>query len=146
MAKPALRLLAEDADDLAVIAAACQDGVVRVADVAWDQARRRFSLVMARFRWEAAGKRGPFERIRAALSFESVLRVRAKRLRTDNQDAVAAVLTITFEPAAEAPAGTVRITLAGGGEFALDVECLDAALLDVGPAWPTPNRPDHDRS
>lgn len=146
MPKPALRLVAEDADDLAVIAAACQDGVVRLGDMVYDRAQRRFSLVLARFRWETAKRRGPFERIRAALSFDGVLRVRTRRLRTDAPDAVAALLTIAFEPAAVAPAGAVRLALAGGGDVALDVECLDARLVDVGPSWPTPHRPDHDRS
>jgi hypothetical protein len=33
--------------------------------------------------------------------------------------------------------------LAGGGEILLDVECLDALLMDFGPSWSTPRRPDH---
>jgi hypothetical protein len=146
MPKSALRLLAGDTDDLAIIAAACQDGVVRMGDFSYDRTQRRFTLVMARFRWETARKRGPYERIRAALSFESVLRVRPRRLRTDAPDAVAALLTMTFEPGEISPAGLVRMTLAGGGDIALEVECLDVVLADMGAAWPTPHRPNHDRS
>jgi hypothetical protein len=40
----------------------------------------------------------------------------------------------------------VSLLLAGGGEIVLEVECLDALLLDVGPAWPTPRRPDHEKA
>jgi hypothetical protein len=143
MAPAQLRLLAQDADDLAVVAAACQDGLARLGDIRFDRAQRRFSLVLSRFRWEAAGARGPFERIRAALSFEAVLGVRTRRVRQGEPEALASLLTLTFEPAAQPPAGVVRLTLAGGGEIALDVECLDAALMDLGASWPTPRRPDH---
>ena len=37
-----LRLLAEDADDLAVISAALQDAVALVGDLEWDPRGRRF--------------------------------------------------------------------------------------------------------
>lgn len=144
-----LRLMAEDADDLGVISAACQDAIVRIGDVRFDRTQRRFSLMAARFRWETAPQstkaRGPYERIRAGLGFESVLGVKTRNLRLDDPDAVAAVLSIQFAPGAEPPAGVISLTLAGGGVIALDVECIDALLVDVGPSWPTPNRPDHER-
>jgi hypothetical protein len=35
--------------------------------------------------------------------------------------------------------------LAGGGEIAINVECLDAVLVDLGPSWPTPRRPEHEK-
>lgn len=140
-----LRLLAEDADDLAVISAACQDAIVRVGDIHFDRTARRVTLSVARFRWETATRRrGPFERIAAALSFDSVLSMKTRKLRTDSPDAFASVLAIAFEPGDTPPAGVVRLTLAGGAEIALAVECLDALLLDTGPSWPTPSRPDHD--
>jgi Protein of unknown function (DUF2948) len=141
-----LRLLAEDADDLAIIAAAAQDALVRVGDVSHDPKTRRFTVTMQRFRWENAGESGPFERIRAALSVEGVLAVRSRRLRQDAPDALAALLSVSFTSALEPPGGRVLLMLAGGAEIAVDVECLDALLLDLGPAWPTPRRPDHEKA
>ena len=140
-----LRLLAEDAADLDVMAAAAQDALTRVSDLAYDRKARRFSALLNRFRWEEAREHGPYERVRAALSFESVLGVQTKKLRQDAPEALASVLSLSFTPAEEPPAGVVRIVLAGGGEIALDVECLDALLVDVSPAWPTPRRPDHEK-
>ena len=61
-------------------------------------------------------------------------------------DALAAILSLSFAPDEEPPGGTLRLFLAGGGEIALEVECLDALLMDVGPAWPTPRRPDHEKA
>lgn len=140
-----LKLMAEDASDLEIISAASQDALMRMGEVAFDAKARRFSALVNRFRWEVADE-GRFERVRAGLSFESVLRVRSKRVRLDAPDALASILSIGFTPDAEPPGGVVQLFLAGGGEIALDVECIDALLIDMGEAWRTPRRPDHDRS
>ncbi len=139
-----LKLLAEDAADLEILAAAAQDGLVRVSDISFDARARRFTALINRFRWETASDKGPFERVRAALSFEGALSVRSRRVRQEAPDALAAILSVTFTPAAEPPGGEVRLVLAGGGEIAIEVECLDALLVDVGPSWRTPRRPDHE--
>jgi hypothetical protein len=141
-----LKLMAEDAADLDIIGAAVQDALVRVGDMSYDRKARRFTAVINRFRWETAGERGPYERVRAALSFEGVLGVKSKRIRQEPADALGSILSVDFTPAEEPPGGAVRVLLAGGGEIALDVECLDAVLLDLGPAWPTPRRPDHEKA
>lgn len=140
-----LRLMAEDAGDLDIIGAAIQDALVRVGEISFDPKARRFTAMINRFRWETAGVRGPYERVRAALSFEGVLGVKSRRVRQDTSDALAAILSVGFIPENEPPGGIVRLLLAGGGEIAVDVECLDAVLVDIGPVWPTPRRPDHER-
>jgi hypothetical protein len=141
-----LKLMAEDAADLDIIAAAAQDALVRAGDISVDKRARRFVLILNRFRWETANENGPYERIRAGLSFESVLAVKSRKVRTDMPDALAALLALQFTPAAEPPGGIVRLVLAGGGEFELEVECLDATLVDFGAPWRTPRRPDHEHS
>jgi hypothetical protein len=141
-----LKLMAEDQSDLDIIAAAAQDALLRVGDISYDKKARRFAVLINRFRWEQADGRAPFERIRSALSFEGVLSVKSRKVRMDAPDAVASLLSIGFTPDAEPPGGNVRLVLAGGGEIALEVECLDALLLDVGAAWRTPRRPDHEKA
>lgn len=141
-----LKLMAEDAADLDIIAAAAQDALVRVGDINLDRKARRFTALMNRFRWEAAGESGPFERVRAALSVEGVLSVKSRHVRQDAPDALAALLAVGFAPAAEPPGGVVSLMLAGGGEILIEVECLDALLVDLGPSWPTPRRPDHEKA
>lgn len=141
-----LKLMAEDAADLDIIGAAVQDALVRVGDISVDRKARRFALLMNRFRWESAGDTGPFERTRSALSFESVLSVKSRKVRLDAKDALASILSIAFIPDEEPPGGVVRLVLAGGGEIELRVECLDALLIDMGEAWRTPRRPDHEKA
>jgi hypothetical protein len=141
-----LKLMAEDASDLDIIAAAAQDALLRVGDVSYDQKARRFAAMINRFRWEQAGEKAPFERVRSALSFESVLSVKSRKVRLDAPDAVASLLSVSFTPDAEPPGGNVRLVFAGGGEIALEVECLDALLMDMGAAWRTPRRPDHEKA
>lgn len=141
-----LKLMAEDAADLDIIGAAVQDALVRVGDMSFDRKTRRFTALINRFRWETAGEHGPYERVRAALSFEGVLGVKSRRVRHDAQEALASILSIGFLPEEEPPGGVVRLLLAGGGEIAIDVECLDAVLVDLGPVWPTPRRPEHERA
>lgn len=141
-----LKLMAEDAADLEIIGAAVQDALVRVGDISVDKKARRFAMLVNRFRWEQANETGPFERVRAALSFESVLGIKSRKVRLDSPEALASVLSVTFVPAEEPPGGKVNLVLAGGGEIELDVECLDALLMDLGDSWRTPRRPDHEKA
>jgi len=46
-----LRLLAQDADDLAVISAALQDAVARIGDIRFEASARRLTVALNRFRW-----------------------------------------------------------------------------------------------
>ncbi len=141
-----LKLMAEDAEDLDIIGAAVQDALLRMGDLSFDPKARRFTAMLNRFRWETAEDAGPYERVRAALSFEGVLGVKSRRVRPDAPDALASVLSIGFIPDEEPPGGIVRLMLAGGDEIAIDVECLDAVLVDIGEAWRTPRRPDHEKA
>jgi hypothetical protein len=144
------KLAALDADDLAVVSAHVQDAVVRVGELAWSPAEKRFSLVMNRYAWEAEGPRGgraPGERRRAALQFDRVLAAKTARIRRDVPDAVLALLAVTFEPAADpalAPSGAIVLTFAGGGAVRLEVECIEARLADLGGVWAARARPAHE--
>ena len=134
-----LRLLAEDAEDLKVIAAALQDAVGKIGDISYEPAARRLTLAFNRYRWE--GKGG--ERVRAALQLGSVQKVQARKLRRTAKDAVVELLDVAFEPG-EAPGGAVIFTFAGGGDLRAQVECLDVVLADVSAPWPTPRTPKHE--
>ncbi|GLI92851.1 DUF2948 family protein [Methylocystis echinoides] len=142
---PALRLHALDSEDLALLSAHLQDALVRVGDIAFLPGKRRFAFVGSRFDW-AAEMEGRLERCRAGLHFEGVQRVRCQRVTRDQPDMVLALLAVTFEPGAEAPGGTIRLTFAGGAAICLDVECVEAQLCDIGPRWKTASRPSHDIS
>jgi hypothetical protein len=141
-AKP-LRLMAEDADDLAVLSAALQDAVGKVGDLSFETGPRTFTLGLNRFRWEAGAKSA--ERVRAAVQFAHVLGVKAKGVTMGDPETVIALLAVTFEGSGdpENPAGAVHIALAGGGDIRVDVECIDAMLADVSEPWAAVRAPRH---
>ena len=135
-----LRLLAQDAEDLAVLSAALQDAVARIGDIHWDAQARTLTLACNRFRWESGGKTG--ERVRSALQLGDVTGVQARNLKRDAKAAIVELLSISFEPG-ETPGGTVLLTFAGGGDLRVVVDCLDVVLADVSEPWATPRRPGH---
>ena len=139
MAKTApLRLLAQDADDLAIISAAMQDAVAKVGDITFEPKAQRLTIAFNRYCWEAGGS----VRVRSALQLGGVMNVQARKIRRSPRDAVLELLAVTFD-AGEAPGGIVTISCAGGGDLRAVVECVDAVLADVSEPWPTPREPAH---
>ncbi len=144
MAPSVLKLLAEDAEGLGIIASAVQDSLVKPVDIKFDARSRTFGLEINRFQWESAGKRIPFFRSRAVLAFVGVQNVRSRAVSKD-VDAIHSLMDIRFEPAAEPPGGVVTLMFSGQTQIQLTVECLDVTLADIGPAWPTRKKPDHEK-
>jgi hypothetical protein len=136
-----LRLLALDADDLAVISAALQDAVTRIGDIKWEREAGRLTMAFNRVRWEAP--EGCGERVRSAMQLGCVETVKARNLRPEAKDAVLQLLAITFE-ALEAPGGVVTFAFADGGDLAVGVECVDAALADLSAPWSIVRAPEHE--
>ena len=140
----ALRLLAEDADDLQIISAAVQDAVLKAEALHYDRKRRRFTIELNRFQWEdRAPKGGPQTRVRALLAIDNVLSVQSRAVTKRDPDMVMSLLSIAYNPAAEPPGGEVVLLFAGDGELKLAVDVLDVTLLDSAYAWSTRHLPDH---
>jgi hypothetical protein len=137
---PDLKLLALDIEDLDVISATTQDAVVRVGDMGFARADRRFALLMNRFAWEEDGKTR--QRKRAALHFERVTDVKAAGIDLNAVDGVLELLALRFVET-DAPSGTVELAFAGGGTVRLTVEVLEARLQDLGAAWAAKATPAH---
>ncbi|WP_119392149.1 DUF2948 family protein [Taklimakanibacter lacteus] len=137
-----LKLTALDAADLEIISAHMQDAVITLGDIRFLKASGKFALIANRFIWQA--QKPPYERRRTGLSFDRVLSARSQRIRQGADDAILSLLSISFTPDEE-PSGTVVLTFSGGGAIHLKVECIEARLADLGPAWETPNQPSHDR-
>ncbi len=139
---PDLRLFALDAEDLALVSAHLQDALLRVGDLAYLPAERRFALLVSRFDW-AAREQGRLERCRAGLHFETVRAVRYAGVARDRAEVPLELLAVVFEPGAVAPEGRIRLIFAGGATILLDVDAIEARLCDVGPRWPASSCPTH---
>lgn len=139
-----LKLIALDEEDLQIVSAHCQDGILKVRDLAYLAGEKRFVVTMNRFVWEAAvDSSGNNERRRAVLHFERVEKVRHQGIDRRNPDQVLDMLAITFHPAQQ-PAGVIEIAFAGGATLQLTVECIEAQLADLAAAWQAGARPDHE--
>jgi hypothetical protein len=143
-----LKLLALDEDDLQVMSAHLQDALLRVADIAYVPADKRFAMIANRFDWETAGDgaRGGkknFQRRRAALRFDRVLGVQLQGVNQRAKNAVLELLAIKFEET-EKPEGHITLIFAGGGAIRLQVECIEAEMKDLGPVWKTKLKPEHE--
>lgn len=140
----ALKLVALDDQDLGVISAHVQDAVMKVGDLEYLPARRRFVLPMNRFAWERKSGflRQHNERRRSVLHFDRVLGVKTSGIARDKPDDVLSLLAVSFVPI-DRPAGLVELIFSGGGAIMLDVECVEARLADIGGAWQAASRPVH---
>ena len=141
-----LKLIALDEQDLSVVSAHVQDAVMKVGDLSWRPAERRFIAAINRFVWEnkAGFLRHNNERRRSALHFEAVRAIRTAGIARDKPEEVLSLLAIRFLPGAQAPAGTLELTFSGNAAIRLDVDFIEARLADLGAAWETASRPRHD--
>jgi Protein of unknown function (DUF2948) len=129
---PQLKLIALDADDLAVISAHVQDARVQVADIIWRQSEKRLVIGMNRLDWEQtlAGEAAP-RRLVAALRFDRVLACKSRNIDLAAPETLLDLVGIEFHPG-EAPGGSALLMFAQGGALRLDVECLECELTDLG--------------
>lgn len=127
--EPAMALKALDAGDLKVLAALVQDAVFPAVEMKWDRRRRRFGVLLNRFRWEEAGRRPP-ERVRSLLVIEDAMRVASQGIARDDPELVLSLLTLHWAEG-EDGGGRITLILAGDGAIAVDVEALEVTLKDV---------------
>ncbi len=140
-----LKLIAFDTEDLGVLSAHLQDAVVRVADMTYRPREHRFAAVLNRFDWaQALVGEVALQRRQSALRFERVRGARTTGIDRQRPTDVLALLAVSFTAAGpDDVAGTVTLTFAGSAAIELDVECLEAELRDLGPAWKARGQPDH---
>ncbi len=120
----ALRILAQEADDVPALSALVQSAAVRADEIGWDRKARRLVLMLSRYRWEAGDK----TRVRAALRVECVTAV--KRKAWPAGEAVLELLSVAVDDAA------IVLAFAGGATLHADVECPDLVLEDLTDPWP----------
>ena len=133
-----LNLVARDDDDLAVISALVQDAVLTAGDMRYQKSKRRFTLLINRFRWEDGAIRSP-ERVRSLLVLDDVTLVQGQGVDRKDPDLVLSLLSLGFAPGDDG-SGVVTLTFAGDGALAFAVEVLDLTLKDVTRPYLAPSR------
>ena len=131
-----LKLMALDADDLAVISAHVQDARVWLSDIIWRPDEKRLVIGLSRPDWEQAlSGMTPPQRLTAALRFDRVLACKSRNIDPAAPGAALELVGIEFCPG-EAPGGSALLMFGHGGALRLDVECLECELTDLGPDDP----------
>jgi hypothetical protein len=138
----ALKLRAEDAEDLAVISACLQDALVPVRDLAYVPEDCTFLFVANRFRWEnglspAPGEAG-YERTLCGITFSEVAAVAYNGFRRTEDSRILSLLAIRPED------GAVHLEFSGGATIRLEVAQIRCLATDLGEPWPTQWQPRHD--
>ncbi len=142
MSDAPLRLMARDAEDLSVLSVHLQDAELKVSDVVYLPRERRFAFAVDRFDWERRTLENKNCRRRTAVHFDDVIKVSSKGVSLEDKETTLNLLALAFEPG-EAPGGSVHLLIEGGASIRLDVECLEAALKDLGPTWECTCCPSH---
>jgi hypothetical protein len=138
-----VKFVALDRDDLEVVSTHLQDALVKVADIMWRPREKRLIVSLNRFDWLAAEAIRPeLRRCRSALRFERVKSCKCRSVNPAGKDAVLNLLAVEYTET-DPPAGVVALMFSGGGVLRLEVECLEAELVDLGPSWPAAQRPVH---
>ena len=129
---PQLKLIALDADDLAVVSAHVQDARVQTSDIIWRLGEKRLVIGMNRLDWEQtlSGETSP-RRLIAALRFDRVLSCKSRNIDLQAPEAVLELVGIEFHPGEE-PSGSAILMFSHGGALRLDLECLECELTDLG--------------
>lgn len=138
-----LKLVALDRDDIEVISTHLQDAKLSVGDVVWRPSEKRLVLGLARFDWEGSLADNPrFQRRSTALRFDRVSAIKCRNVDSKDRSLILNLLAVEFTET-DPPGGVVTLTFSGGAAFRLTVECLECALVDLGPAWPADCCPKH---
>ena len=131
-ATPIMRkLIAFDADDLAIVSAHVQDARVRLADIRWRPREQRFVMALQRLDWDhMPSEAAPCARVLSALRFERVAACQSRGIALDEGagegEAVLNLLAVEYTPRKAAqnapnagPEGYVTLIFTGGGMLRL---------------------------
>ncbi|MEX0299212.1 MAG: DUF2948 family protein [Kordiimonas sp.] len=139
-----IKLIAQSEEDLAVISTLLQDTAVRIGDIAWLPAEKRFAFVGNRYRWEKKKlfRRPKGERIRTAFHLNGITAAHLLGLDLSNSDTVLDLLNVE---AHETEAGySLLLNFSGGAAIRLQTEAIDAIATDLSESWEAIARPSHD--
>ena len=139
-----LRILAEEDEDLEVIAACLQDALIPLAGLTFNQEDGCFHLLAHRFCWESKEEEGdleplPSSRVLANLAFHNVTDVHKRDLSLTSQEELLNLLTIHRL----GEENWVHLVFSGGAEVRLKIDQLKCLLSDIEDPHPPPHRPHH---
>ena len=142
--KANLKLIVRNREDLKVISAYSQDSVVAIKDITFLKKNRIFIMIINRFMWEdiERGINRRSKRIRCALKFEGILKVKSKKINQKNKNKRLECLAIECNEILSKN-NEIIFFFAGGGVITLISEFIEAVMHDLGKPWNVRYTPKH---
>jgi len=139
-----LKLLGKNQEDLKVISAYLQDSILIIRDIVFLKQNRTFVIIVNRFMWEDVEK-GVFrqnKRIRCAVKFEEVVKVKSKNINQKNKNKPLECLAIKCSSIFD-EIYKINIFFAGNSIITIISEVIEVALHDLGKPWNVKHIPIH---
>ena len=143
-AKNNLKLIGKNQEDLKIISAYAQDSIVAVKDIVFLKTNRIFLLIINRFMWEDIEK-GVFrynKRIRCAIKFEEVVKVKSKNINQKNKNKPLECLAIECSAFLDENY-KINIFFSGNSVITIISEAIDVVMEDLGDQWDVKHVPSH---
>ena len=140
-----LKLIGKNQEDLKIISAYSQDSIVSIRDIVFLKKNRIFIMIVNRFMWEKIQKKFEqknIKRIRSALKFEEVLKVRSQKINQENKNRNLECLAIKCDEKLNNNY-EVKIFFSGESVITLTLEAIDVILQDLGKPWEAKYLPKH---
>ena len=139
-----LKLIGKNQEDLKVISAYSQDSIVAVKDIIFLEKNRIFVMVINRFMWEDVEK-GIYrqnKRIKCAIRFEGILKVKSKKINQKNRNKRLECLAIKYNEILDKNY-EINFFFSGGGVVTLISEFIEVVMHDLGASWNVKHFPKH---
>ena len=143
-AKNNLKLIGKNQEDLKVISAYSQDSIVTVKDMIFLEKNRIFLMMVNRFMWEDIEKSiyRQNKRIRCAIKFEGILKVKSKKINQKNKNKRLECLAIKCNQILNKNYEIIFF-FAGGAAITLISESIEVVMHDLGVSWNVKHIPKH---
>ena len=143
-AKNNLKLIGNNREDLKIISAYIQDSIVAVKDMVFLEQNRIFIMMINRFMWENVEKETfrRNKRIRCAIKFEEVLKVKSKEINQKRKNKFLECLAIECKEISNNNY-EIKIFFAGDSIITLISEAVEVVMHDLGKAWNVKRIPEH---
>jgi len=142
--KDNIKLIGKNEEDLKTISAYIQDSVVAVKDMVFLEKNRIFLLIVNRFMWEntVSNSNEKKQRIRCAIKFEGIFKVKSKKIKQKNKEKRLEFLTIECNRILNKNY-EIKFFFAGGSIITLISEFIEVTMHDLGSPWNVKYVPKH---
>lgn len=140
-----LRLLAKDKEEIHILSAQLQDGLLPLTSIHFDKDAKTFTCLVNRFCWEHLDTHPNEEcyyRVHSGFSVSNVLNVHKRNFHQKHPERVLNLLMITVDEPKKGHQ-TIHLLFSGDKEIRLEVESILCQLGDVDHPWHTSKRPMH---